>query len=98
MYGRWTHFEVCYAGDGNTSTCWVDGGAKKGTATNMKPTASNDELRFLASLTGYGDELRIRNGTVSEAWAVADYQNQATDTFLSYGKVKSHGGLTLLLR
>ena len=98
MYGRWTHFEVCYAGDGNTSTCWVDGGAKKGTATNMKPTASNDELRFLASLTGYGDELRIRNGTVSEAWAVADYQNQATDTFLSYGKVKSHNGLTLLLR
>lgn len=98
LYGKWTHFEVCYAGDGNTSTCWVDGGAKKGTATNMKPTASNDELRFLASLTGYGDELRIRNGTVSEAWAKADYQNQATDTFLSYGKVKSHNGLTLLLR
>lgn len=98
MYGKWTHFEVCYAGDGNTSTCWVDGGAKKGTATNMKPTASNDELRFLSSLTGYGDELRIRNGTVSEAWAVADYQNQATDTFLSYGKVKSHDGLILFVR
>ena len=32
------------------------------------------------------------------AWAVADYQNQATDTFLSYGKVKSHNGLILLFK
>ena len=98
MHGKWTHFEVCYGAGNGASTCWVDGGVQKKQAGTLIATKSNHELMFLASLTGYGDELRIRNGTVSEAWAVADYQNQATDTFLSYGKVKSHNGLTLLLR
>lgn len=98
MRGKWTHFEVCYGAGNGASTCWVDGGVQKKQAGTLIATKSNHELMFLASLTGYGDELRIRNGTVSEAWAVADYQNQATDTFLSYGKVKSHDGLTLLLR
>ena len=98
LYGKWTHFEVCYAGVGNTSTCWVDGGEHEATATDLNATKSNHELTFLRSLKGYGDELRIRNGTVSEAWAKADYQNQATDTFLSYGKVTSNNGFMLIFR
>lgn len=93
---RWTHFEIVYSGDINKAAFWVDGVKKDGAIMNT--TASDHELMFLASLTGYGDELRIRNGTVSEAWAKADYQNQATDTFLSYGKVKSHDGLILFVR
>ena len=37
--------------------------------------------------TGRGDEIRIRDGVVSAAWALADYRNMATQDFVSYGSI-----------
>ena len=58
------------------------------------------EFSFAGNLVGSSDELRIRNGATSDAYALADYKTQTDAGFLAYGPVERQGadGLVIFLR
>lgn len=104
---QWTTKDVWFKLDtvynNNTYSLYTNGvllasAALKGNAINGNTTflgiggaASAGGIR---PFTGDMDEVRLRCGTVSEDWVVADYATQTSPSFLSAGGVESVGAST----
>ena len=94
--GNWStlhHFTVAY--NGTTASVWIDGVKLSNQALKhavLVPSAGKfGEALYIGNHYWTNgatyDEMRYRDGVVSDAWAKADYQNQKSADFLSYGVV-----------
>lgn len=94
--GNWStlhHFTVAY--NGTTASVWIDGVKLSNQTLKhsvLVPSAGKfGEALYIGNQYWTNgatyDEMRYRDGVVSDAWAKADYENQKSAEFLEYGAV-----------